>query len=67
MIETKTTEQTTTSIPTMALLQTILTELRAIRTQLAEWFPFDNLEEYEHPTEIKNAYENALNQYPPHV
>jgi hypothetical protein len=47
------------------VLQSILEEIRLLRTEVSLLFPHEDLKGYAHPSRIKRSYEKALKQYPP--
>ena len=47
------------------LLQTILEEVKLLRSEVSLLLPEDDLKDYSYPARVKRSYEKALKRYPP--
>ena len=47
------------------LMQTVIEELRLLRSEVALLLPQEDLKDYAHPQRIRRSYEKALKKYPP--
>ncbi len=45
-------------------IQAILEEVRLLRFEMSSFFSQEKIEEYAHPSRIKQSYANALKKYP---
>lgn len=47
------------------ILQSILEELRLLRSEVMLLLPQDDLEDYAHPKRVQGSYQRAVKKYPP--
>ncbi|MDZ4299892.1 MAG: hypothetical protein U1A26_03145 [Candidatus Sungbacteria bacterium] len=47
------------------MLQSLLREVRLLRSEVTLVLPEDHFEEYEHPKRIRHSLRRALKEYPP--
>ena len=47
------------------ILQDILGELRMLRSELALFLPYEDVDDFAHPRRIRRSYQNAIKRHPP--